>query len=223
VYDIIFGFPCPIILAILINELRNKAFKKTFQTISYLPYFVSMVVVAGIIRNFTASSGFINSIIVFFGGEASSLLFNADLFKGIYVGSNIWQFVGFNSIIYLAALTGINSELYEAARIDGAGRLKQALHVTLPGIAPTIIIMFILRIGRMMNVSGAGFEKILLIYNPMTYTSADVIQSFVYRKGLLEADYSYSTAVGLFNSVINFFILILANHLSGKVSETSLW
>ncbi len=143
-----------------------------------------------------------------------------ELFRAIYTISGVWQEIGFGSIIYLAALSGIDPSLYEAAGMDGASRLKQAFHITIPGILPTIVILLILRIGRMMNV---GYEKIILLYNSMTYETADVISSFVYRKGLLEADYSYSTAVGLFNSVINFTLLILANAFSRRVNETSLW
>lgn len=219
-YSVIFGFPAPIILALLLNEIRQRLFKRTIQTISYIPHFVSLVVVAGIIIDFTRVGGLINSIIVALGGTATNLLARAELFKGIYVVSGIWQEVGYGSIIYLAAIAGINMELYESARIDGAGRLQQLLRITLPCIMPTIVILLILRMGSIMNV---GFEKIILLYNSMTYETADVISSFVYRKGLLEADYSYSTAVGLFNSVINFILLICANTISRKVNETSLW
>jgi putative aldouronate transport system permease protein len=190
------------------------------QTISYLPHFISIMVVCGMIIDFTATDGFINDIIEFFGGQRSSLLLKPELFRTIYISSDIWQNVGWGSIIYLAALTGVDTQLYEAAVIDGAGRWKQLLHVTLPGIAPTIVILLILRIGQIMNV---GFEKIILLYNPATYSTADVISSFVYRKGLLEFSYSYSAAVGLFNSVINFILLILANKLSKHVNDISLW
>ena len=220
VYSLIFSFPAPIILALLLNELRNKTFKRMVQTISYLPHFISIMVVCGMIIDFTATDGFINDIIEFFGGQRSSLLLKPELFRTIYISSDIWQNVGWGSIIYLAALTGVDTQLYEAAVIDGAGRWKQLLHVTLPGIAPTIVILLILRIGQIMNV---GFEKIILLYNPATYSTADVISSFVYRKGLLEFSYSYSAAVGLFNSVINFILLILANKLSKHVNDISLW
>lgn len=220
VQNLVFGFPAPIILALLMNELRSQAFKRTAQTISYLPHFVSTVVIAGIIIDFTRTEGLINSVVTALGGTASNLLTRPDLFRTIFVGSGIWQEVGFGSIIYLAAITGINPELYESSRIDGAGRWGQLWHITLPSIAPTIIILLILRMGGMMNV---GFEKIILLYNSMTYETADVISSFVYRKGLLEADYSYSTAVGLFNSLINFALLVLANRASRRVNETSLW
>lgn len=219
-YGLIFGFPAPIILALLLNELRSNRFKRLVQTISYLPHFISIMVICGMILDFTSTDGLVNQIIAAFGGTREPLMLKPELFKGIYVGTDIWQQVGWGSIIYLAALTGIDSELYEAAVLDGAGRWKQMLNITLPGIAPTIIILLILRIGQMMNV---GFEKIILLYNPVTYSSADVISSFVYRKGLMEFSYSFSTAVGLFNSLINFLLLISANALSKKYNETSLF
>ncbi len=218
--SIIYGFPAPIILALLMNEIRSNTFKRSVQTISYIPHFISMVVVCGMIKTFTADNGLITSMVVALGGEKASLLTNAKAFVPIYVISSIWQEIGWGSIVYLAALTGINQELYEAASIDGANRWKQTLHVTLPGIAPTITIMLILRLGSVLNV---GYEKIILLYNEMTRETADVISSFVYRKGLLEANLSYSTAVGLFNSVVNFGFIILSNAISRKVSETSLW
>lgn len=218
--SILFGFPAPIILALLMNEIRSNSFKRTVQTISYIPHFISMVVVCGMIKTFTADNGIITNLVVAMGGEKMSLLTNANAFVPIYVISGIWQEIGWGSIVYLAALTGINQELYEAASIDGANRWKQTLHVTLPGIAPTITIMLILRLGSVLNV---GYEKIILLYNEMTRETADVISSFVYRKGLLEANLSYSTAVGLFNSVVNFGFIILSNAISRKVSETSLW
>jgi len=217
---LIFAFPCPVILALLLNEVYNKAYKKAVQTISYLPYFISMVVICGLIKNFTASDGFVTQIIVALGGEKRNLLADPALFRPVYVISDIWKNVGFNSIIYLAALSGVNQELYEAAAIDGAGRWKQTIHVTLPGIAPTVIIMLVLAMGGLFNV---GFEKVILLYNSMTMETADVIQSFVYRKGLTDANFGYSTAVGLFNSVINTILLLMANRISRKVTETSLF
>ena len=219
-YSILFGFPAPIILALLLNEIRSKAYKRIVQTISYMPHFISMVVVCGMIRNFTASNGLINEIINLFGGKRVTMLIKPELFRPVYIISGIWQTIGWGSIIYLAALSGINMQLYDAATIDGAGRFRQMLHVTLPGISSTIIILFILRIGSVMSV---GYEKIILLYNSNVYETADVISSFVYRKGLLEYDYSYSSAVGLLNSVINFTMLVLANTISRKFSETSLW
>lgn len=219
-YDIIFGFPAPIIFALLLNEIRNSLFKRSIQTITYIPHFISVIVICGMVVDFLSKSGLVNNIIEMFGGQAISFLIDPKWFRTIYVGSGIWQNLGWGSIVYLSALTGINPNLYEAAKIDGAGRFKQVLHVTLPGIAPTIIILLILRIGNMMSL---GFEKIILLYNPNTYETADVISSFVYRKGLLEMNYSYSTAVGLFNSVVNFILLISANKISRMASEASLW
>ncbi|GIP34884.1 sugar ABC transporter permease [Paenibacillus sp. J2TS4] len=219
-YELIFAFPAPIILALLLNEVKSTFFKRSVQTVTYLPHFISTVVICGMIVDFTSKSGLISSIVEAFGGERSNLLLNPDYFRTIFVGSGIWQGIGWGSIIYLAALSAIDPQLYDAATIDGANRWKQVLHVTLPGIKPTIVIMLILNIGGIMNV---GFEKIILLYNPMTYETADVISSFVYRKGILEANYSYSTAVGMFNSVINFMMLVLANRISRKFNETSLW
>ncbi|NTV90155.1 MAG: sugar ABC transporter permease [Clostridiales bacterium] len=219
-YDFAWGFPAPIILALMLNEIGQKTFKKVVQTISYMPFFISMVVIAGLIIDFTSSTGTITSLVAALGGQKENLLSRPELFRTIFVASNIWQNIGFQSIIFLAALSGIDQELYQAARIDGAGRWKQTLHVTLPGIAGTIIIMMILRIGNMMNV---GMEKVILLYNPLTYETADVISSFTYRKGLQEFNYGYSTAVGLFNSVINFGLLLVANAISRKFSESSLF
>jgi putative aldouronate transport system permease protein len=218
--SIIFGFPAPIILALLINELRVKWFSRIVQTITYLPHFISLVVICGMIKDFTSDTGVINYIIGLFGGQTNSLLNYAQNFVPIYIISDIWQGVGWGSIIYLAALMGIDQELYEAASIDGAGRWKQTIHITFPGILPTIMIMLILRLGNILNV---GFEKIILLYNPAIYDTADVISTYVYRKGLLEFSWSFSSAVGLFNSLINFVFLISANWLSRKFNETSLW
>lgn len=217
---LVFSFPAPIILALLINELRINWFKRCVQTISYFPHFISLVVVCGMIKDFTLDTGLINDIIAFFGGERVTLLNQPSLFVPIYVISDIWQSVGWGSIIYLAALTGIDQQLYEAGRIDGAGKWKLMLHITLPGIVPTIITMLILRIGNIMSV---GYEKIILLYNPMTYRTADVISSYVYRMGLQNMDFSFSTAVGLFNSVINFVLLMFSNFLSRRMNGNSLW
>ena len=219
-YDIIFGFPAPIILALLLNEIHNRFFKNVTQTITYLPHFISMIVVCGMLTDFSLSTGLFNDIIAFFGGERHPLLQDPSLYRTIYILSGIWQQVGWGTIIYLSALAGVDSQLYEAAQIDGANKWKQTLHVTLPGIAPTIITMFILKIGKLMSM---GYEKTILLYNPSTYETADIISSYVYRIGLLDQDWSYSTAIGLFNSVINFILLILANKLSKKFSQTSLW
>lgn len=220
IYSLIFGFPAPIILALLLNEVRNKKFKSLTQTITYLPHFISMIVVTGMLTNFCMSTGLFNDIIVLLGGERSPLLQNPKLYRTIYVASSIWQEIGWGSIIYLSALSGVDSQLYEAAQIDGAGKWKQLIHVTMPAIAPTIIIMFILKMGSLMNM---GYEKTILLYNPSTYETADIISSYIYRIGLLEQDWSYSTAIGLFNSVINFGLLLFTNKMSKRYSETSLW
>ena len=219
--SLVFGFPAPILLALLINEFRSKKFVKTVQTITYLPHFISLVVVCAMIKNFVSADGIIGGIYsAFHDGDKTSMLMKPELFVPIYVISDIWQGVGWGSIIYFAALTGIDSELYEACTIDGGGRLRQVFTVTIPGILPTIVIMLIMRIGGILNV---GYEKIILLYSPVTYKTADVISSFVYRNGLQELNWSYGTAVGLFNSVINIIFLLLANSISKKVTETSLW
>ncbi len=218
--SLIFGFPAPILLALLLNEVTNRPYKKFVQTVSYIPHFISLVVVCSMIKEFTMDSGIINDFLSLFGFDRVTMLNEKQYFVPIYVISNIWQQIGWDSIIYLAALTGVSKELYEAAELDGAGKLKQVFYVTLPGILPTIITMLLLKIGNILNV---GYEKVILLYNEATYETADVISSYVYRKGLQEFDWSFSTAVGLFNSVINFTLLIISNKISKKVSETSLW
>lgn len=219
-YDLFWGFPAPIILALLLNELRIDFFKKVVQTITYLPHFISIVVIAGMIVDFSTTNGIFNDILVNFGFERVNLLTKPELFRTIYISSGIWQGIGFGSIIYLSALSGIDQELYEAAAIDGAGRWKQLLSVTLPGITPQIIILLILRVGHIM---GVGFDKVFLLYNASTYQTADVISTYVYRKGLIDGSFSYSSAIGLFNSIINLVFLIGTNKISQKFSETSLW
>jgi len=220
VYELIFGFPAPIILALLINELRNSAFKRISQTIVYLPHFISLVVVAGLIRDFVSLEGVINDILAFIGMERTVILQRPELFRPVFITSLVWQSMGWGSIIFLAALSGIDPQLYEAATLDGCGRFKKILYITLPGIMPTIVILLILRMGSMFDV---GFERIILLYNPLTFETADVIGSFVFRRGLLEFNWSYSAAVGLFNSAINFAMILTANWLSRRVNETSLW
>ena len=220
VLNLIFGFPAPIIFALLLNEVNNKIFKKTLQTVSYLPYFISLVIVCGLVADFTASDGPITELIVSLGGERMNYLGQPEYFRPIYILSDMWQGIGFSSIIYLAALSGIDQELYEAAQLDGANRWKQLIHITLPGISTTIITLLILRMGTMFAV---GYEKIILLYSTSTYETADVISSYVYRKGLQEFNYSYSSAVGLFNSVINTILLVISNKLSAKFTETSLF
>lgn len=218
--NLIFGFPAPIILALMLNEVRSMKFKKAVQTISYLPHFISTVVIGGLILQFTATEGFITNILTLFGYPKQNLMLNPSLFKPIYVISEIWQGIGWGSIIYIASIAGINAELYEAARIDGANRWKQTIHITIPSIMPTIVTMLVMRIGNMMSL---GFEKIILIYNSSIYETADVISTYVYRKGLVDQSYSFSTAVGLFNSVINLILLAAANHICKKVTDHGLW
>lgn len=204
----------------MLDELRNVRFKKIVQTSSYLPHFISMVVVCSMIKQFSMTNGLFNDIAVLFGGERTQILQNPKNFRTLYVASGVWQEFGWNSIIYLAALAGVDQELYEAARIDGAGRWAQVRHVSLPGIAPTIVMLFILRMGSVLNV---GAQKILLLYNPATYSTADVISTYVYRKGMINGDMSYSTAIGLFNSLINVVFLVTTNHISKKVSDISMF
>lgn len=217
---LLFSFPAPIILALLLNEVKAPWFKRTVQTISYMPHFIAMVVVCGLISSFCQTNGVLNDIIVFFGGERSNLLGRKELFYPIYIISGIWQSVGWNSIIYLAALAGIDQEQYDAARVDGAGRLKQMLYITLPGIFPTASMLLVLNLGNVLNV---GHEKILLLYQPLTYEVADVISTYVYRKGMVDSDFSFSTAVGLFNSVINVIFLLAANKASKKLGQDGLF
>lgn len=219
-YDLLFSFPASIILALLLNEVRNIKFKRAVQTVTYMPHFISIVVVSGMMVDFLARDGLINHGLAWFGIEPIAFLREYGWFRTLYVGSNIWQGVGWGSIIYLSAMSSIDPSLYEASRVDGANRWRQVIHITLPGIAPTIIILLILQIGNFMVV---GTEKILLLYNSTTYETADVISTFVYRKGILESDFGYSTAVGLFNSIINFTLLVLANAISKRTSETKLW
>lgn len=220
-YSILFGFPAPIILALLLHEVRKKWFKSTVQTISYLPHFISVVVVVGMLKTFSAlDSGLFNVVRGFFDLQPMMFLAEKDMFRPLYILSNIWQGAGWASIIFLAALSGIDPQLYEAAKIDGAGRWKQLLHITLPGIIPTIVVMLILRLGAVMN---SDFQKILLMQTAPTYETSDVISTFVYRSGILEGNYTYSTAIGLINGVINFSLLLLANAISKKVNSTSLW
>lgn len=220
VYELLFAFPASIVLALLINEIRSSLFKRAVQTVSYLPHFISIVVVVGMMVDFLARDGLINQLVAAFGLESIPFLRQPEWFRFLYVSSGIWQGIGWGSIIYLAAISNIDPTLYEAAKMDGAGRWKQTLHITIPGIMPTIVILLILSMGSMMTV---GSEKVLLMYNPLTYETADVISTYVYRKGILEANYGYTTAVGLFNSVISFALIVAANGISKRVSDNKLW
>jgi putative aldouronate transport system permease protein len=219
-YGLLFNFPAPIVLALLLNELRVKFFKRLVQSVAYLPHFLSTVVISGMLVNFLALDGMLNRLIEWFGAEQIQFLIEPSWFRTIYTASDIWQQVGWGTIIYLAALTGIDPQLYEAARMDGANRWKQALHVTLPSLVPVITILFLLAIGNSLSV---GYEKILLLYNGATYETADVIQTYVYRRGLLGSDLSFASAVGLFQSVVAYILVVGANRLTRWLGGTSLW
>jgi len=221
IYQLVFGFPVPIIFALVVNEIRRQKFKKTLQTISYMPYFISTVVIVGMLNNFFGMNhGIVNNMLESLGYERIHFFMESKYFRPLYIGSGVWQSFGYGSIIYIAAMSGVDLDLYEAAIIDGAKRLQQMWHITLPAIKPTIVILLILNIGQLMS---EGFQKIILMYNPATYEVADVISTYIYRRGLIDMEYSFSSAVGLFNSAINFCLLIAANALSKRVNETSLW
>ena len=220
VLSLVVVFPMPIILALLLNEVRKSWFKRFVQTVSYLPHFMSIVIVAGMVMQLVSLNGTVNSIIGAFGAEPINFIQQAGWFRTLYVSSEVWQTVGWGTILYLAALTQVDSQLYEAATIDGANRWKQTLHVTLPGITPTMITLLILNIGTFMAV---GFEKILLLYNPLTYETADVIATYLFRVGLVSNNFSYATAIGLFESVIGLTLVLSANWISRRVVGASLW
>ena len=214
-------FPLPIVLALMLNELRSRLFKRVVQTVTYLPHFMSIVIVAGMVFQLTAINGTINQIIEGFGGEAIPFMQRADWFRTIYLTSEVWQTVGWGTILYLAALTTIDDQLYEAARIDGANRWQQTWHITLPGIRPTMMVLLILNIGSFMAV---GFEKVLLLYNPLTYDTADVLSTYLYRVGIGEGgNYSFAAAIGLFEALIGVALVITANQISKRAVGASLW
>lgn len=221
VFDLIVGFPAPIILALLINEVSSIKLKRSVQTIVYLPHFISTVVVSGLVLSILAPrTGVVNQIIAALGGQQIHFMAEKQYFKTIYVLSGIWQGAGWGSIIYIAAILGIDPSLYEAATVDGANKLKRMMYITLPGIAPTIITMLILRMGSLFSV---GYEKVMLLYNASIYETADVISTFVYRRGIQGGEFSFSTAVGLFNSVLNFIVLITFNFISKRTSQVSIF
>lgn len=220
-YELAVGFPIPIILALMINEVKNKYFKSFIQTITYAPHFLSVVVVVGILYLFLSpQTGIINQLIVILGGEPIYFMAEPAWFKTIFVFSGVWQNMGWSSIIYLAALSAIDPQLHEAAKIDGASRLQRIWHINLPSIKPTIIIMLILQCG---SILGVGFEKVFLMQNSLNMSASDVISTHIYRTGILGADYSYSTAIGLFESFVNLIILLLVNYTARKVNKVSLW
>ncbi|WP_318614776.1 ABC transporter permease [Sporosarcina sp. YIM B06819] len=221
IYGLIVGFICPIILALALNEVQNARFKKFAQTLTYAPYFISTVIMVSIIILFLSpSAGLLNNILGLFGIEANNFLGNPSYFKSIYVWSDVWQNAGYATIIYLAALAGVDTQLYEAAKVDGANRLQKIINVDIPGILPIIIVLLILNIGTIMSL---GFEKIYLLQNPLNINSSEVISTYVYKIGLLGANFSFASAVGLFNSIVNFILIISANTISKKFSSSSLW
>ena len=219
-FSILFGFPAPIIFALFLNELKHKSFKRTVQTITYMPYFISTVIICSLIRTYSAADGIFSQIAVFFGGDPKNFLTIGKYFLPVYVVSGIWETIGWNSIIFLAALSGIDQEQYEAATIDGAGRFRRMLHVTLPNLMPTIMVLFILRMGGILNI---GFEKIILLYNEGIYETADVISTYVFRRGILEMSFSFATAVGLFNSLVNVIFLVITNKISKKITQSGIY
>ena len=219
-YSILFCFPIPIIFALLTNEIKNRVVRSTAQSISFFPYFISLVVICGMVTQFCSNDGFIGQMVKILTGSEEVLLQDPSKFRTIYILSDIWQQTGFSSIIYFSALCGISNDIYEAADIDGASRIQKLIHVSLPGIASTIIIMLILRVGQIMSM---GADKIILLYNPVTRETADIISSYIYRKGLQDFNWGLSTAVGLFNNVVNVICLVVVNKIAGKVGETSLW
>ncbi len=220
-WHLVLGFPAPIILALLINEVRLNGYKRIVQTITYMPHFISLVIVCGLVRDFTSSNGLITSLLSMITGKKyGSLLYYPGMYRPIYTLSGVWQSMGWSSIIYLSSLASIDPGLYEAAEIDGAGRFRKMWNITLPCILPTIMILLIREVGGMM---ASGYEKTILLYNPVVYNVADTIGSYVYRRGLVEGGYSYSTAAGLFSTVVNFTLLMLANWVSKKTTETSLF
>lgn len=220
-YLIIFGFPAPIILALILNEVKSKMFKGLVQTVSYLPHFIASVVVVGMVVGFLApETGIVNNLLEKLGFGSVYFLANPKYFRTIYVCMSLWKSVGFSAIIYIAAIASINMELYEAACLDGAGRFRRLWHITLPGIKPTIIILFILRLGGILDVD---WQEILLLANPLTKGVSDVLQTFVYERGLIDADFSYATAVNVFKSVIGFILVLSANKISKTVSETHIF
>ena len=222
IYSLIAGFPLPIILALILNSLRSEKYKKFAQTVTYLPYFISVVVLVGILNQvLNPRIGLVANLLSLVGyHDMPNLIGSPGAFPHLYVWSGVWQSMGYNSIIYIAALASTDPELHEAAQIDGASRFQRLWHITLPGISSTVIMMLIINVGNIMSV---GYEKVILMYMPLTYETADVIQSYVYRRGLVDMQYSFATAVGLFNSVVNLILILIVNAISRKVTEVGLW
>ena len=220
VLTLVFCFPMPIIFALMLNELRSQKFKKFVQTVAYLPHFMSVVIIAGMILQNFSMTGTVNQIAESLFGTTVNFTQDPGWFRPMYISSEVWQTMGWGAILYLAALTRVDESLYEAARIDGANRWQQTWHVTLPAIRPTIITLLILNIGTFMAV---GFEKILLIYNPLNYATSDVISTYLYRVGLESSNFSYAAAIGMFESVIGLTLILSANAISKRLAGTSLW
>lgn len=221
IYELVVGFPLPIILALLLNEIKDSAYKRTVQTVTYAPHFISVVVIAGMIIAFLSpTTGILNSFIELLGFEPIPFMTDPKWFKTVYVFSGVWQSTGWGTIIYLSALSGVDPQQHEAAIIDGATRLQRIFYINIPTIIPTMTILLIMNLG---NIMAMGFEKILLLQNPLNKSASNVIATFVYEAGLLDAQYSFAAAIGLFNAVINAALLITVNHIAKKTSETSLW
>lgn len=221
VYSLVFSFPLSIVLALFINELKGKLFQKTVQTVSYLPHFLSTVIVCGMIRTLVSvDGGLVNGLIVALGGESIPFLGLPEWFRTIYTASEVWQSIGWESIVFIAAMTGIDRELYEAAMVDGAGVLKRMWNITIPGIMPVVTIMLILKVGNILNL---GYEKVLLLYSPQVYSTADIISTYVYREGVVNQNYSFATAVNLFTSVISLILVLGTNRITKKMGQEGIW
>jgi putative aldouronate transport system permease protein len=220
-FSLFFGFPFPVLLALIVNEIVNKRYQKMVQMVTYIPYFISVVVMVSIIiESLHPRIGILTAMLRMIGFPAENMMGDPDLFRGIYVLSNIWQHTGYNSIIYIAALSSVSSELHEAAIVNGATKLQRIYHINIPAIVPTIVILFILNTGKVMNV---GFEKAFLMQNDMNLQTSEIIATYVYKVGLVNANFSFATAIGLFNSVVNLILLVMVNALSRRISESSLW
>ncbi|NMB98195.1 MAG: sugar ABC transporter permease [Clostridiaceae bacterium] len=219
-YNIIWGFPIPIIFALLLNEVKDGPFKRISQTISYLPHFISTVVIVALMMQLLSSDGVINKLFEFLGMQKINFFMEPKFFRTLYISSGIWQSVGWNSIIYLASIAGIDPQLYDAANIDGANGLHKIIHITLPGISNTIVVLLILNIGSFLSI---GFEKVYLMQNPAIYETSDIISTYVYRRGIIEANFGYATAIGLLNSVVSFILLVISNSLSKKCFDKGLY
>ena len=219
-WSLIFDFPDSIILALLLNEVRSSLFKRSVQTVTYLPHFISMVIMVGILQELASLNGGFNEIVKFFGADPIHFFARPQWFRPLFTLSNVWRSIGWGTIIYLAALSGVDPQLYEAAIIDGAGRWRQMINITVPAILPTVTILLILRIGHLLEVN---YQSVLLMYNPRVYETADIIGTYVFREGIQNARFSYATAIGLFMSLISFALVFMANWFSKRTSDTSLW